>query len=161
MPNRLKPPADHETPAAHLDASALKHVLGYQLAQAAVVCNQVFRRSVGEPLQLRPVEYTVLQLIGANPGCSAVRLARALAVTKPNITMWVDRLLERGLIERQPSATDKRSHELRASAAGLRLVEQATAAVLAAESQALGHLSVGERSILAELLHKLSRSASR
>ncbi len=161
MPHRQKPTADDETPAGHLDASGLKHVLGYQLAQAAVVCNQVFKHTVGTPLALRPVEYTVLQLISANPGCSAVRLARALAVTKPNITMWVDRLLERGLIERQPSATDKRSHELRASAAGQVLVRDATAAVLAGEAQALAHLTAGERSILAELLHKLSRSGIR
>jgi DNA-binding MarR family transcriptional regulator len=107
------------------------------------------------------VEYTVLQLISANPGCSSVRLARALAVTKPNITMWVDRLLERGLIERQPSATDKRSHELRTTAQGQTLVQDATAAVLAGEAQTLAHLTVGERSILAELLHKLSRSPER
>lgn len=161
MPQRPKNSTDDETPAGHLDASGLKHVLGYQLAQAAVVCNQVFKRTVGTPLGLRPVEYTVLQLISANPGCSSVRLARALAVTKPNITMWVDRLLERGLIERQPSATDKRSHELRATAQGKGLVEQASQAVLAGEAQALAHLTTGERSILAELLHKLSRSTTR
>lgn len=158
MPPRPKPADDDETPSGHLDASALKHVMGYQLAQAAVVCNLVFTRAVGAPLSLRPVEYTVLQLIGANPGCSSVRLARALSVTKPNITMWVDRLCERGLIERHPSATDKRSHELHATAAGHDLVQQATAAVLAGESLALAHLTQGERTLLAELLHKISLS---
>lgn len=161
MPERHKLPPEAETPAGHLAALGLKNVLGYQLAQAAVVCDAVFMREVGGPHALRPVEYTLLQLILENAGCSSVRLAKALAVTKPNITLWVERLVARELVRRTPSASDKRSHELRLTKAGALLVGRATKSLEAGESAALAHLSTGERAILAELLQKLSRSAVR
>ena len=161
MPESRRLPPDTETPAGHLAAAGLKNVLGYQLAQATVVCNAVFMREVGGPHDLRPVEYTMLQLIFENPACSSVRLAKALAVTKPNITMWVERLVVRGLVQRTPSATDKRSQELRATKAGAALVTRATKSLEVGEAAALAHLSPGERSILAELLQKVSRSTAR
>jgi DNA-binding MarR family transcriptional regulator len=158
--SRLNAPAD-ETPAGHLAAAGLRHVLGYQLAQAGVVCTRVFMREVGDAHDLRPVEYTVLHLIAETPACSSVRLAKALSVTKPNITMWVERLVARGLVQRTPSASDKRSHELRATDAGAALVARATQSLVAGEVAALAHLSPGERVMLAELLQKLARGAAR
>jgi DNA-binding MarR family transcriptional regulator len=148
-----------ETPSGHLAASGLRDVLGYQLAQAAVCTTAVFVQEVGLPQDLRPVEYTLLQLIAENPGTSPVRLAKALAVTKPNITGWVDRLVGRGLVQRSPSASDKRAQELRTTRAGASLAKAATAALHRGEALALGHLSAGERSILTELLHKVARGA--
>lgn len=161
MPQRSPSSITQETPSGHLLANGLKHVLGYQLAQAAVVCNTIFMREVGGPHGLRPVEYTVLQLIAENPACSSVRLAKALAVTKPNITMWVDRLVGRGLVLRSASDTDKRSHELRVTPEGEALATRATAGLEAGEANALAHLSQGERFILAELLRKLSLAPAR
>ena len=145
-----------ETPSGHLLEASLHGIIGYQLAQAAVVTDALFVREVGSPHELRQVEYTVLQLIAANPGCSSVRLAKALAVTKPNITMWVDRLVARGLVRRSPSATDKRSQELCATDEGAALAARATEAILGAERRELATLSAAERAILVELLHKLA-----
>lgn len=150
-----------ETPSGHLTASGLSGVLGYQLAQAAVLTTQVFQHHVGGPHALRPVEYTVLQLIAENPGTSPVRLAKALAVTKPNITMWVDRLVARGLVERSPNVRDKRAQELRVTAGGAALAAQATAQLRESERSALQALSAGERAILTELLHKVALGAAR
>ncbi len=169
MPQTLKPKlkaapkrlASEETPSGHLAASGLKDVLGYQLAQAAVATTAVFVHQVGGPQDLRPVEYTVLQLVAENPGTSPVRLAKALAVTKPNITMWIDRLVGRGLVQRSPSASDKRAQELHTTPAGSSLAQSATAALRAGELAALHSLSSGERAILAELLHKVARSVAR
>ena len=144
-----------------LAAGGLKDVLGYQLAQAAVTTSRVFQREVGLPHELRPVEYTVLQLIADNPGSAPVALARELSVTKPNITMWVDRLVGRGLVQRSPSSSDKRAQELRTTAAGAVLAGQAAARLNAGEQAALAGLSAGERVILAELLHKVARAGQR
>jgi DNA-binding MarR family transcriptional regulator len=148
---------DDRTPAGDLAEARLKDLLGYQLAQAAVATDRVFRVEVGAPLDLRPVEYTLLALIAANPGGSSSALAQALAVTAPNITMWIDRLAERGWVRRRQSPTDRRRQELRLTAEGARLVAQATDRLVAAERAALGGLSVAERAMLLELLHKLAR----
>lgn len=144
------------TPAGRLEEAKLHHVLGYQIAQAAIVSNSLFRRHVGEPFELRPVEYTLLTLIVENPGGSLARLARALAVTAPNITMWIDKLEERGLVQREKSETDRRSQMLRATPRGEEIAAQATHRIVEAEREALAHLSPAERAMLIELLHKVA-----
>ena len=161
MPQRSKRALEDCTPDGHLVAVGLKEILGYQLAQAAVVTSAVFQREVGGPHELRTVEYTVLQLIAENPGCSPVRLAKALAVTKPNITMWVDRLVGRGLVQRTPSLSDKRAQELRTTAEGERLAQAATTSLRTAEADSMAGLSHGERAILLELIQKVARSSVR
>ena len=92
------------TPAGRMEEAGLQKVLGYQLAQAAIVTDAIFFEQAGKPFNLRPVEYTVLTLIAENPGGSLVRLARALCVTAPNITAMVDKLEAKGLIARQARA---------------------------------------------------------
>ncbi|PPE66321.1 MarR family winged helix-turn-helix transcriptional regulator [Caldimonas caldifontis] len=145
------------TPAGRLDEARLHDVLGYQMAQATIVSNAVFAEQVGRPFDLRPVEYTVLTLIVENPGGSQARLARALAVTAPNITMWIDRLESRGLVRREQSARDRRSQVLHATQEGIALARAATQRILDAERQALAaHLSAAEHAILLELLHKVA-----
>lgn len=144
-----------ETPAGHLAEARLQMVLGYQLAQAAIVTGGIFTEHAGEPFALRPVEYTVLTLIAENPGGSLARLARALAVTAPNITVMVDRLEARGLVARTQSDADRRTQVLHTTAKGAALVRKATAQIIEAE-QALIALTGGERAMLLELLHKVA-----
>jgi DNA-binding MarR family transcriptional regulator len=147
---------DGSTPAGNLQESGLHDVLGYQLAQASIVTDSLFAQHVGEPCDLRPVEYTLLTLIAENPGGSLVRLARALAVTAPNVTAWVDRLEERGLVQRNQNTSDRRSQMLQATSKGAKLVRQATQRIVQAERDALGALSAAEKAILLELLHKVA-----
>src|SRR6478736_4955206 len=106
------------TPAGRLVEAGLKQIVGYQLAQATITTSDVFKRLVGDPMGLGRVEFTLLMLMRDNPGCTGTRLARALDVTAANVTMWVDRLQQRGLVQREPSAADRRSVHLRLSAAG-------------------------------------------
>jgi DNA-binding MarR family transcriptional regulator len=148
------------TPAGKMEEASLRNVLGYQLAQATIVTDAIYEEQVGEPFQLRPVEYTVLTLIAENPGGSLVRLARALSVKPPNITIMVDRLEGKGLIARQASEQDRRSQVLHATPKGAQLVRQATEKIVAAETAQLP-LTPGEQAILAELLHKVAKARSK
>jgi DNA-binding MarR family transcriptional regulator len=157
MPNK-RAPRTQATPAGHLIEAKLHHVLGYQLAQASISTASVFTQLVGEPFGLRPVEFTVLSLINENPGSSLARLAQALAVTAPNITMWIDRLEERGLVQRERSETDRRAQHLDVTPKGRQLVAKATKQLHDGERELLAHLSEGERTILIELLHKVACS---
>lgn len=143
------------TPAGQLEEARLQNVLGYQLAQAAIVTNDLFARHAGEPFALRPVEYTVLTLVAENPGGSLARLARALAVTAPNITAMVDRLEAKGWLQRAYSEQDRRAQVLHVTPAGAELVRAATQRIAEAERAALP-LTPGERGMLLELLHKVA-----
>ena len=142
------------TPEGGLGEAALKYIIGYQLAQAAITTTEVFQTQVGGPFDVRPVEFTILTLIHENPGVSGKQLARALAVTAPNITMWIDRLEGRALVARERSPTDGRAQHLRVTPQGAALARNAVQRLLDGERQALAALSPAERAILVELLHK-------
>jgi DNA-binding MarR family transcriptional regulator len=157
-------PADLDlltTPLGRLDAGGMQTLLGYLMAQATIVTNDCFDRVVGKPLDLRKVEFTILQLVCKNAPVTPGRLAKALAFTAPGVTVWLDRLVARGLIRRERSETDRRAQNLSATDAGRTLVTQALADLFAAEQTALTALSAGERQILMELLHKVARNRQR
>lgn len=145
------------TPAGHLVEAGLQQILGYQIAQAAIATDAAFSQAVGQPLGLRRVEYTILMLIRENPACTSARLVRALDVTAPNITMWIDKLEQRGLVRRGQSASDRRANHLELTAEGEALAREATRRVVASEQQTLSAgLTPAERGILLELLHKVA-----
>jgi DNA-binding MarR family transcriptional regulator len=151
---------DKSTSAAiteRMDEAVLHDVIGYQLAQAQIATLSIFYDTVGRPMDLRHVEYTVLALIKENPACTPARLAKELAVTASNITMWVDRLVERALVRREASASDRRVQHLHATDKGETLVATATRQLLEAECKQLTALSRAERAMLVELLHKVGQ----
>jgi DNA-binding MarR family transcriptional regulator len=164
MPHRSRPPAlpDAErTPAARLTESSLHGIVGYQIAQASIVTDEVFEEQVGRGEGLRKLEFTILVLVQGNPGVTARQLARALAVTPPNIAVWLERLASRGLVERERSTEDARVQHIRCTAEGARRVAQLVRRVVQAEAEALHTLSPAERAMLAELLHKVALARRR
>jgi len=151
-------PAREQTPFGRLAEAGLHTILGYQLAQAMITTMQVFVERIGAVFELRPVEFTILTLVDENPGVSARQLADALAVTPPNITMWIDKLERRGLVERERSTTDRRAQHIRATAEGARLARQAVQGVVEGERSTIVGLSPAERAMLIELLYKVARA---
>lgn len=147
---------DSLTPRAKLEEGDLRRLLGYQLAQASIVTNGAFSHAAGTPLALGQVEFTLLYLIKKNTSVTASRLARALAVSMPAITVWMAKLEQRGLVSRERSATDKRSQHFGVTAEGAALVTRAMDALLEADNRLLAHLSAAERAMLLELLHKVA-----
>lgn len=139
----------------------MHNVLGYELAQALIVMDQVFDLEVSKPRALRPVEYTLLALVAANPDVTARQLARGLAVTPPNIAVWLEKLELRDLVVRRRSTRDARVQHVRLTAAGNALAKSSTQALLAGEAAVLAPLSPAERAILIELLHKVARLRKR
>lgn len=135
-------------------------MLGYQLAQASVVTNQVFDRAVSQIHRLRKVEYTVLTLVDQNEGLTAAQLATALAFTAPNMAAWIERLSRRGLVEREQHVTDRRAMHIRMTASGREMLKQVTQAIREGEEQALSRLSLAERLMLIELLQKAAACRS-
>lgn len=141
---------------ATLREDGLDGILGYRLAMAALATTAAFEGGVGQAFNLRPAEFTMLALIAANPGISARRLAQAIAVTPPFITVGVDKLAARGLIRRSRSATDKRSQMIEATDSGLALARTSAARACEEEGRLLQQLDADERVQLLALLRKLS-----
>jgi len=140
-----------------LDQSRLSHTLGYAIARAAVTTNRLFNLGVGEPLGLRPVEFTLLQLIFSNPNTTQKRLCDLLRVPAPQMTLILDRLLERGLAVRERDANDRRALHLRLTPEGEQMAEHSLAELQQAEQVLSRVLTDGERLLLQELLDKVAR----
>ncbi len=145
-----------QTPLGRLGEGGMHAIVGYQLAQATIVTTSVFTEGIGAAFDLRPVEFTILALVDGNPDVSARQLADALAVTPPNITMWIDKLETRGFVERERSTTDRRAQHIRATSEGAALARKAVQLAIEREQEALGALSPAERAMLVELLHKVA-----
>jgi len=151
------PPGNTADDPGGLDHAGLRHLLGYQLAQANLPSREVFSRHIGRPMKLRPVEFSMLMLLAHNPGASPKQLRQALAVSAPNLTVLLDRVEQRGWIQRQKSETDGRAQNVYLTQAGTELARRAYEASTTMESELLKRLSDGERAMLRELLAKVSR----
>ncbi|MEW6708038.1 MAG: MarR family winged helix-turn-helix transcriptional regulator [Pseudomonadota bacterium] len=153
----MPPSTESQPPARGLDQSGLDHLLGYQLAQAEVPMRALYFRHIGEPLKLRPVEFSILMLLAFNPGATAKKLSQALAVSAPNLTVLLERLLERGLIERQRSESDRRTQHIHLTQTGLELARRSHEISRTMEQELTRHFSDGERALLKELLARIAR----
>lgn len=131
--------------------------IGYYIAQAEVTTMRLFFEHIGTPLALRPVEYSLLMLLLANHEMTPKQLVSALALPAPSLTLLVDRLHERGLVERVRSETDRRSQRVMLTAEGRRLADEAAARSPLMDGELDQALSRGEQMILNELLRKVAR----
>lgn len=142
--------------ADRLDTASVHHLMGYLLAMAAVQTRRAFQDSLGTPFDLRTVEFTLLMLLLANGSASPKQLARTLDMPAPNVTVLVDKLVARGLIERRRSSTDGRGLQVLLTADGMALARQAHAQSMSSEVELLQRLSPAEQAMLRELLLKLA-----
>jgi DNA-binding MarR family transcriptional regulator len=95
-------------------------------------------------------------LLHANPPLTPKQLAQALALSSPNLTILLDKMQQRGLIDRVRSPTDKRSQHILLSEAGQQLTAQALAVTPNMDKALEPALTAAERAILMELLKKVA-----
>src|SRR5690606_36107249 len=102
---------------AALGAEETTGIIGYRLRRAQL---SVFQRflTLFEELRLRPVEYSVLMLIAANPGRKQTEIAEVLGIKRANFVTLVHGLEDRGIVERVASVADKRANALHLTAEG-------------------------------------------
>ncbi|GAB4041360.1 MAG: MarR family transcriptional regulator [Rubrivivax sp.] len=143
---------------AELDPGFAGHLVGYLLALAQVNTRRAFQRRVGEPFGLRPVEFTLLALLQANGAVSAKQIGSALRLPAPHVTTLVDRLAERGLVERGRDPDDGRAVRIGLTTAGRALAERLRPVALTMEDDLLAALEPAEQTALRCLLLKLARA---
>lgn len=88
---------------------------GYLLRRASTVMMADLGRALAA-VTLRPVEATILILVGANPGCTQAEVGRTLGIRGANMVPLIARLIARGLLAK--SRADGRSHGLTLTASG-------------------------------------------
>ena len=133
-PARLPAERPGDEPDAGLRTETTTGAIGYRLRRAQLSVFQKFLAFFDE-FRLRPAEYSVLVLIGDNPGRKQTEIARVLGIKRANFVTLVHGLEERGLVARLPSAQDKRANALHLTAEGASFVQTATARHAALEQE--------------------------
>lgn len=144
-----------DTGAHDLDQSRLTHLVGYASTRASITMRRVFARHFG-PLDLKVVEFSILMLVASNPQVNQKRLGTALDISPPNMAVTLDRMVERGWVERVRSTQDRRAQQIHLTAKGAELVQRAEKIASTMEQATLRVLSPAERALLIELLMKVA-----
>ena len=154
------PPSDDVEDAAaasggDLDLSGLTDVVGYALRRAQLAVFEDFIARFAA-LDLKPAQYSVLLVIGRNPGRKQSEIAAALGIQRPNFVAMLDELERRGLAERVRSTTDRRSHAIVLTDDGRALLDRALEVQREQEAIIADRLGPGGRDALVALLHRLT-----
>lgn len=141
----------HDTP---LDQQVLLSLVGYNCRRAYITIMPLFEKRMAK-FELRPVDFTVLSLLKANPSINQKRLSKAINVSPPNLATLLDKLEQRSLVARQRNPEDRRSQVLVLTSAGMRMCVKAEKTASELEQKATEMLSESERGQLITLLQKI------
>ncbi|MEJ3403699.1 MarR family transcriptional regulator [Rathayibacter sp. YIM 133350] len=117
------------------------------------------RRSAFSHARLESWEFDVLSALrraGAPYQLSPKQLLQQTLVSSGTMTNRIDRLVQRGLVQRQTDPHDGRGVLVVMTASGLERVDAAITGLIAAESELLDVLGTADQERLAALLRKLS-----
>ncbi len=128
-----KAPAPKLRSAPLIDLGDLNERLGYFVRRLQVWVFQDFIRRLAA-IDISPAQFSVLVVIGANPGLSQSELAATLGIERARLVRLLHRLESRGLTQRLPSTGDGRRHALHLTGDGEKTLAKAKA--LAAEHEA-------------------------
>ena len=135
-------------------ADVVQDRLGYVLRRAS----SVMMSELGTVLArvgLRPVEATILLLIGAREGSTQSEIGRTLGIKRANMVPLIAGLTAKGLVEKSP--VDGRSQGLSLTVTGIVSRDAADAAMQAHERRFQSLLSDTEVKMLRDVLGRIVR----
>lgn len=131
----------------------LPELVGYHIRLAQMAIFADFEAALGE-LALSPGLFGLLVIVEANPGLKQTRLADAAHLDRSTLVPALDKLEDRGLVERRAAPGDRRSNGLFLTAAGAELLAAAKRTVRRHEARLAREFGTGERD---KLIASLSR----
>ncbi len=116
---------------------------------------QVYQaRTQAAGFELTSVQFAALDAVAGQPGIDQASLAAAISFDRATIGGVVDRLEQKGLIERTVSPADRRARLLRLTPAGRRELEALRKVVEALQPEILAPLSAKEQAAFLALARK-------
>lgn len=138
----------------------LDTTLGFHIARASVVAYEAFELHIGTPYDLRKVDFSLLMLLAARENLTPKRLVKMLSLTPPKLSMVLERMQARGLIDRTPDPNDRRSVQVSLTTAGAKLAKSLEPVARRMEQGLKRRLTAADHARLIELLRKLADGAS-
>jgi MarR family transcriptional regulator, temperature-dependent positive regulator of motility len=109
---------------------------------------------------LTPVQFAALRVIAAQPGLDQASLASAIAYDRVTTGGVVDRLEQKGLLQRDVNKADRRARMLNLTLEGETLLKEVTPIIKQMEADLLAGLTPSEGETLLQLLRKNLRALS-
>ena len=134
-----------------LDGSA-SHLL-HRVLQIAL---DVYAEETG-PGALTQRQFAVLSAVAENEGLTQTDLVHATGIDRSTLADLVARMIGKGLLERERSATDGRANAVRLSKAGREALDEARPRVEAADKRILGLVPGGKRGSLMKVLGEMAK----
>jgi DNA-binding MarR family transcriptional regulator len=141
-------------PIDTIDSSWVDQQIGYLLRRASAAMSADYAAAAG-PGALRPVQVSMLSVVGANPGIGQSELGATLGIQRTNVAPLVVQLTESGLLDRRPSPTDGRRVELHLTDAGREALDAGRELIADHEARSTRGLSDADRDQLRALLRRL------
>jgi DNA-binding MarR family transcriptional regulator len=141
-------------PGDEIDHGRLFDFTGYRIKLAYSLVFQTFNEMFSE-LNLAFGQYSVLVLIGLNPGLSQLALANAAGLDGSTIVPITNRFARLGWIRRVRRQDDRRVYAVRITPAGQTILDKAARLIEAHDRQLLAPFTERERTTLMNLLGRI------
>jgi len=116
---------------------------------------QVFQaRTQAAGIDLTSVQFAALDAIAEQPGTDQASLSAAIGFDRATIGGVIDRLEQKGLVQRIVSPQDRRARQLSLTPEGRRLLAASRPVVEALQAEILAPLSPAEQARFLALAHK-------
>jgi DNA-binding MarR family transcriptional regulator len=149
-----KPKSRHQI----VSLGGLPDSLGYLIRRAQLAVFQAFIDDL-KAVELTPGKYSVLLLIGENPGLPQSAICEALGILKGNFVGLLHEFERRGLAERRAGGADARTNALHLTRKGRNLLSRATALRRTHEARLEDSLGKDRCAQLKSLLLAVERTA--
>ena len=135
----------------------LRDFLPYRLFTLASHISYALAKRYEKKFCISQSEWRTIAVLGEKEPLSASQICTNTAMDKVTVSRAVNRLLERKILERAFSSTDRRRSEIRRSKTGRNIYDEISPLALKYEDKILGQLSESEISNLIKLLDKLEK----
>jgi DNA-binding MarR family transcriptional regulator len=143
----------------HVDASAGRALFedspSHLLHRVLQIALDIYNAEAGEGA-LTQRQYAVLKALDGTEGQSQTDLVRLTGIDRSTLADLVARMLAKGLLKRERSATDARANLVRIDEAGLTALADMEPRVVAADGKILALLSPPKRESFVKLLRKIT-----
>lgn len=138
-----------------IDFGILDTLIGYKLRRAQMCMFNHFSEHCSR-FGITPGLFGVLSIVERNPGLTQTAIANALGNDRSAMVSVVDRLESMNLVERKPSASDRRSHALFLTKHGEAFYNEMVTEVQKHEASFTSLLQEGEKELIINILERFA-----